>query len=51
VQQNRKGVEKIADDVVARREIYGDQLLELLEAAKLKPAKVDLLEETSWPML
>jgi ATP-dependent Zn protease len=51
VQQNRKGVEKIADDVVARREIYGDELLELLEGAKLKPAKVDLLEETSWPML
>ena len=51
VQQNRKGVEKIADDVVARREIYGDELLELLEGAKLKPAKVDLLEEASWPML
>jgi hypothetical protein len=51
VQQNRKGVEKIADDVVARREIYGDELLEVLEGAKLKPAKVDLLEETSWPML
>ena len=51
VQQNRKGVEKIADDVVARREIYGDELLELLEGAKLKPAKVDLLEESSWPTL
>jgi cell division protease FtsH len=51
VMQNRTGVEKIADEVVARREIYGDELLELLEGAKLKPAKVDLLEEASWPML
>jgi ATP-dependent Zn protease len=51
VKQNRQGVEKIADEVVARREIYGDELLELLEGAKLKPANVDLLEETSWPML
>jgi ATP-dependent Zn protease len=51
VVQNRTGVEKIADEVVARREIYGDELLELLEGASLKPAKVDLLEETSWPML
>ena len=51
VMQNRQGVEKIADDVVARREIYGDELLELLEGAKLKPAKVDLMEEASWPML
>jgi ATP-dependent Zn protease len=51
VEQNRQGVEKIADEVVARREIYGDELLALLKAAKLKPAKVDLLEEASWPML
>ena len=51
VKQNRKGVEKIADEVVARREIYGDELLELLKGAKLKPARVDLLEEASWPML
>jgi cell division protease FtsH len=51
VKQNRKGVEKIADEVVARREIYGDELLELLKGAKLKPAKVDLMEEASWPML
>jgi cell division protease FtsH len=51
VTQNRHGVEKIADEVVARREIYGDELLELLEGAKLRPAKVDLMEENSWPML
>ena len=36
---------------MARREIYGDELLELLEGAKLKPARVDLMEEASWPML
>jgi ATP-dependent Zn protease len=51
VEQNRQGVEKIADEVVARREIYGDELLELLKRANLKPAKIDLLEEASWPML
>jgi cell division protease FtsH len=51
VLQNRKGIEKIADEVVARREIYGDDLVELLESAKLKPAKIDLLEEAAWPML
>jgi ATP-dependent Zn protease len=51
VLQNRTGIEKIADEVVARREIYGDELVELLENAKLKPAKIDLLEEASWPVL
>ena len=51
VLQNRTGIEKIADEVVARREIYGDELVALLEGANLKPAKIDLLEETSWPTL
>jgi cell division protease FtsH len=51
VRQNRKGIEKIADEVVARREIYGDDLVELLDGAKLKPAEIDLLEEKTWPML
>jgi ATP-dependent Zn protease len=51
VLQNRGGIEKIADEVVARREIYGDELVELLESAQLKPAQIDLLEEASWPML
>ena len=51
MRQNRTGIEKIADEVVARREIYGDELVGLLEEAKLKPAKIDLLEEASWPML
>ncbi len=51
VRQNRMGIEKIADEVVARKEIYGDDLVELLDGAKLQPAKLDLLEEKTWPML
>ena len=51
VRHNRKGIEHIADQVVARREIYGDELLELLNEAKLKRPEIDLLEEESWPML
>jgi hypothetical protein len=48
---NREGIEHIADQVVARREIYGDDLLELLEGAKLKAPEIDLMEEATWPML
>jgi len=51
VRQNRDGIEKIADEVVARREIYGDELVDLLNGAKLEPARIDLLEEKTWPML
>ncbi|HEY7148397.1 MAG TPA: AAA family ATPase [Gaiellaceae bacterium] len=51
IRHNRKGVEKIADEVIARREIYGDELLDLLKSANLKQPKIDLMEEASWPML
>jgi ATP-dependent Zn protease len=51
MRHNRKGIEHIADQVVARREIYGDELLELLNEAKLKKPAIDLMEESSWPTL
>jgi ATP-dependent Zn protease len=51
IRHNRNGVEHIADQVVARREIYGDELLDLLNDAKLEAPKIDLTEEASWPML
>ena len=51
VKTNREGVAKIADEVVERREIYGDELLDLLKSAKLETPKVDLLEEETWPTL
>ena len=51
VKHNRQGIEHIADDVVARREIYGDDLLALLNEAKLKKPAIDLLEEATWPKL
>ena len=51
IKHNRDGVEKIADEVVARREIYGDDLVELLQSAKLEQPRVDLMEEASWPVL
>jgi ATP-dependent Zn protease len=51
VLHNRKGIEHIADQVVARREIYGDELLELLNESKLKAPRIDLMEEAAWPTL
>jgi ATP-dependent Zn protease len=48
---NRDAVETIADVLAARRELFGDELLELLESAKLKIPEVDLSEESSWPTM
>ncbi|MGE5272435.1 MAG: hypothetical protein ACM3QU_01510, partial [Verrucomicrobiota bacterium] len=48
---NREGVEHIADVLAARREIFGDELLALLEESKLELPQVDLSEESSWPTM
>jgi ATP-dependent Zn protease len=48
---NRSGVEHIADVLAARRELFGDELLELLADAKLELPEVDLAEESAWPTM
>jgi cell division protease FtsH len=51
IRQNQEAVDKIADTVVARRELYGDELVELLDSVGLKEPEVDLTKEESWPTL
>jgi ATP-dependent Zn protease len=51
IAQNKEAVERIADELVERREFYGDEVLELLEAQKLKTPEIDLLREETWPIL
>src|SRR5262245_51308542 len=51
VLQNREGVETIADHLVARKELYGDELIELLNSVELKEPTIDLSKEETWPTL
>ncbi|HZT46049.1 MAG TPA: AAA family ATPase [Gaiellaceae bacterium] len=51
VGQNKEAVEKIADTLVARRELYGNELIELLNSVGLKEPEYDLTKEDSWPKL
>jgi ATP-dependent Zn protease len=48
---NKDKVEKIADEIVARREIYGDDLLSLLDRQQLKAPEIDYEDEKSWPRI
>ena len=48
---NREAVEHIADVLAARRELFGDELLNLLDESKLTIPDVDLSEESSWPTM
>ena len=48
---NRDGVEKVADVLVERREMHGDEVIELLDGIQLTIPAVDLTEEASWPKI
>jgi cell division protease FtsH len=49
--ENRGAVEHIADVLSARRELFGDELLELLDDSKLVVPEVDLAQGSSWPTM
>lgn len=49
VSHNRDKVERIAEVLVERREMHGDEVVELLERARLREPQIDLLDESSWP--
>jgi ATP-dependent Zn protease len=46
---NREAVSHIADVLQARRELFGDELLQLLDSAKIEIPTVDLSDESTWP--
>ena len=51
IQHNKDKVEHIAEIVMEKKEIYGDELVALLDAAKLEIPEVDLTDEKVWPAL
>jgi cell division protease FtsH len=51
IAHNKDAVDRIADELVARRELYGDELVELLEGSQLEIPPIDLVEEDSWPKI
>jgi ATP-dependent Zn protease len=46
---NKEGVSHVADVLVERREIYGDDVVKLLQSVNLKEPKIDLTKEEFWP--
>ncbi len=50
-EQNREAIQQVADILVEKRELNGDEVTELLNSLNLKPAVVDYLEERTWPRL
>jgi len=51
VAHNKAGVERIADALIERKEIYGNELVDLLNSAGLEEPVVDLTKAEAWPTL
>jgi ATP-dependent Zn protease len=51
IRHNREQVAVIADKLVEAREMHGDQVVKLLDAAKLEAPAIDITDETIWPKL
>jgi len=51
VDHNKEKVERIAETVIQRKELYGNELVRLLDEAKLEIPNVDLTKEEAWPRI
>jgi hypothetical protein len=51
VLHNKDAVSRIADTLVARREIFGDELIRMLDEARLTRPEIDLGREDAWPTM
>ena len=51
VRHNRDATEKVADALVERREIFGDEVVNLLDSVNLTVPTVDPLDEANWPRI
>ena len=51
VRANRDAVEAVADELVDKRELYGDEVVRLLDSVQLRKPTIDVLEESTWPAI
>lgn len=49
VSANRDKIEEIADTLVERKEMHGDEVVDLLDRAGLVRPQLDLTDDRTWP--
>ncbi len=49
VDQNKAAVESVAETLIERKEMHGDEVVEMLDEVGLVKPLIDLTEERSWP--
>jgi hypothetical protein len=51
VRVNKESTDYIASRLIAAGELYGDDVTNLLDEARLVKPEIDVLDETSWPVI
>ena len=51
IRHNREGTDYVAGRLVSAGELYGDDVVQVLEDARLERPEIDLLDEDSWPVI
>jgi ATP-dependent Zn protease len=51
IEANREKVEAIAETLIERRELHGDEVVELLDEHDLRRPDIDLTDDATWPKL
>jgi ATP-dependent Zn protease len=51
IKANRDATDYIASRLVAAGELYGDEVTDLLDEARLVKPEIDVLDEASWPAI
>jgi ATP-dependent Zn protease len=51
MEANRDKVEAIAETLIERRELHGDEVVELLDEHDLRRPEIDLADDETWPKL
>jgi hypothetical protein len=46
---NRDAIERIADILIERKEMHGDEVVEMLNGVGLQRPEIDLMDDSTWP--
>jgi ATP-dependent Zn protease len=46
---NREPIERIADTLIERKEMHGDEVVDLLNSVGLQRPELDLMDDSTWP--
>jgi ATP-dependent Zn protease len=51
VDQNRRQVEQIAEELIEQKEMHGDEVVDLLERVGIRKPEIDYLDPKAWPTI